>query len=105
MIIFHNKALHHIAFAALVITPLVAEVAAANRDGDHTTFTNDGTWCWFSDPRAIYRNGKTYAAADEQLLGAGRHDGRGLLASESRRALPFHPSGSTHAFVSKPQPD
>ena len=38
-------------------TPAPAAVSPAA----HTTFVADGAWCWFSDPRAIYRNGKTYA--------------------------------------------
>ena len=27
----------------------------------YRSFTQDGAWCWFSDPRAIHYNGKTYS--------------------------------------------
>jgi hypothetical protein len=27
----------------------------------HTTFSEDGAWCWFSDPRAVHLNGKVYS--------------------------------------------
>lgn len=33
-------------------------------NGNTTLFTNDGAWCWFQDPRAVYINGeheRTYA--------------------------------------------
>ena len=47
--------------AALMLAPLASAAAADNPDGGFTTFASDGAWCWFSDPRAIYRNGKIYA--------------------------------------------
>ncbi len=28
---------------------------------EYKTFTDDGAWCWFSDPRAVYLDGKTFA--------------------------------------------
>ena len=44
-------------------------------------FTDDGAWCWFQDPRAVYINGdyeRTYAQWMTQngklLLGAYDHD-------------------------------
>jgi len=27
----------------------------------YKTFSDDGAWCWFSDPRAVYLNGKVYS--------------------------------------------
>ena len=36
----------------------------------YTSFTNDGAWCWFSDPRALYYEGKykrTYAGWVDSL--------------------------------------
>ena len=27
----------------------------------HAEFTADGAWCWFSDPRAVYHDGRVYA--------------------------------------------
>ena len=47
--------------AALMFAPLAPVIAADNPGGGFTTFASDGAWCWFSDPRAIYRNGKIYA--------------------------------------------
>ncbi len=31
--------------------------ASAQRAEDYANITNDGSWCWFSDPRAVYYNG------------------------------------------------
>ena len=28
---------------------------------EYKSFISDGAWCWFSDPRAVYANGKTFA--------------------------------------------
>lgn len=50
-----------LAAAAFVLPQFPLRVVAAERVDHHTTFTKDGVWCWFSDPRAIYRNGKIYA--------------------------------------------
>lgn len=36
-------------------------LAATAKTKAHTTFTPDGAWCWFSDPRAVYRKGTIYA--------------------------------------------
>jgi hypothetical protein len=42
----------------LIITCLLFLIsAAAQRAEDFVTITEDGSWCWFSDPRAIYYNG------------------------------------------------
>jgi hypothetical protein len=35
------------------ITPRTAGEAYSN-------FADDGAWCWFADPRAVYRQGKIY---------------------------------------------
>ncbi len=37
-------------------TPVPATPAEA-----HASFTEDGGWCWFSDPRAVSREGRTYS--------------------------------------------
>jgi len=42
----------------------------------YKTFSDDGTWCWFSDPRAIHFNGKIYSgwvSADGSIM-AGCYD-------------------------------
>lgn len=39
-----------------------AATAAEPHPGEnYRRFTHDGAWCWFSDPRAIHRSGRTYA--------------------------------------------
>lgn len=35
--------------------------AAEEPSAEYTEMTKDGTWCWFSDPRAIYRDDKIFA--------------------------------------------
>lgn len=39
---------------------VVILITARGRGGDGL-FTSDGAWCWFSDPRAIFADGKVYA--------------------------------------------
>ncbi len=48
---------------AFLLTPAApaATAAASAKAAAHSTFTVDGAWCWFSDPRAIYRKGRIYA--------------------------------------------
>lgn len=42
--------------------PLSSRAAAAPAPGEsYSSFTADGGWCWFSDPRAIVQDGKTFA--------------------------------------------
>lgn len=46
---------------AYIISPAVR---AQNSNSKEITFTDDGAWCWFQDPRAVYIDGKkecTYA--------------------------------------------
>ena len=47
------------------------EVENGYRSGRYQTFSKDGAWCWFSDPRAVYLNGKIYSgwvAADGSIV-------------------------------------
>ncbi|MEE9432350.1 MAG: glycoside hydrolase family 88 protein [Melioribacteraceae bacterium] len=37
------------------------EVSSDNSANFYKTFSKDGAWCWFSDPRAVYLNGKIYS--------------------------------------------
>jgi hypothetical protein len=57
------------------ISPL-SEAAEAPGEA-FPSFTNDGAWCWFSDPRAVTREGRTFAgwvAADGSItVGAWEH--------------------------------
>jgi len=56
---------------------LLASPAAANPGETFSSFTDDGAWCWFSDPRAVARAGRTFAgwvAADGSIVvGAWAH--------------------------------
>lgn len=62
---FMNAKAHSIFLAAALtaagalITPTSA-AAAPKPAESFANFTADGGWCWFSDPRALSRNGKTY---------------------------------------------
>lgn len=40
-----------------LILLLSAEIGYSQRAEDYSTLTEDGTWCWFSDPRSVYHNG------------------------------------------------
>ena len=37
------------------------EITSGNTSDHYKTFSNNGAWCWFSDPRAVYLNEKTYS--------------------------------------------
>lgn len=43
---------------AILLTPAFSR--AARPAEEFARFTDDGGWCWFSDPRAVSRDGKTY---------------------------------------------
>ena len=45
---------------ALSVAPLPGSAAGAPGES-FASFTADGAWCWFSDPRAVARDGRTYA--------------------------------------------
>ncbi|MBT3279807.1 MAG: DUF4861 family protein [Phycisphaerales bacterium] len=47
--------------AALGCNDVKAETATPAPGATFAEMTSDGAWCWFSDPRAIYDNGKTIA--------------------------------------------
>ena len=54
------------AFPSLLMVGSFAALAAATRAyampaEQFASFTSDGAWCWFSDPRAVYHDGKLYA--------------------------------------------
>ncbi len=42
-------------------SPPLRAADAAPTTGRDSTFTADGAWCWFSDPRALYRDGRIFA--------------------------------------------
>ncbi len=47
--------------AALVcMAAFIVRVPASQPGEAFADFTNDGGWCWFSDPRAVSRDGKTF---------------------------------------------
>lgn len=54
-----------IALLSLSLPPLLAAstlgAAPPSAGESFPAISQDGAWCWFSDPRAIYRNGNTYA--------------------------------------------
>jgi hypothetical protein len=94
---------------------LAADGRAAVATGESfPNFSDDGGWCWFSDPRAISRDGRTYAgwvAADGSVeVGAWDHAtghvAKQVLHAQFERddhdnpALLFLPDGRLAAFYS-----
>lgn len=47
-------------FAGVGLGPVSGLAASAPPTAAFPSFTEDGGWCWFSDPRAISRDGKTF---------------------------------------------
>jgi hypothetical protein len=71
--------------AALLITGCSQKKSEdEGRKGEsHMSFTNDGAWCWFSDPRAVYHEGnhrRTYSgwvdSTGNVVVGFYDHDDR-----------------------------
>ena len=60
----------------------------------YLSLTDDGAWCWFSDPRAIYFNGKyrrTYAGWIDQagnvMVGFYDHDSKTIETTSCTKSL------------------
>jgi hypothetical protein len=52
---------HHRSLALLAAALLPSTPSSAAKPGEaFADFTKDGAWCWFSDPRAVSRDGKTH---------------------------------------------
>lgn len=78
-------------------------------------FTADGTWCWFSDPRALARDGTTYAGwmtSDGSVMVGTWEHATGKIATHTLHprlerddhdnpALIFLPDGRLAAFYSQ----
>ncbi len=55
-------------FAALALVGCSKEPKDNLVSGEsHLSFTDNGAWCWFSDPRAIFYKGRTYAGWVDSL--------------------------------------
>jgi len=55
--------LHSLLLAVIGCTPEPEEALVLSGE-DHLSFSDDGAWCWFSDPRAVYHQGnhsRTYS--------------------------------------------
>lgn len=105
-------ALPFIVFLALLHRVDAAE--SAQPDRRHSTFTPDGAWCWFSDPRALYRDGRVYAGwmtADGSVQVGALHTATGAVEiatlapqfevdDHNNPALIFLPDGRLAAFYS-----
>jgi hypothetical protein len=104
--------------AALFIAMAAQTTNAANAAqpaGDFANFTADGGWCWFSDPRAVTRDGNTYSGwvTEDGAIQVGMLDHRSgkvttvNLHSEYERddhdapSFLFLPDGRLMAFYSK----
>src|SRR5690606_4415165 len=78
-------------------------------------FTDDGGWCWFADPRAVYRNGRIYTgwvdSGGSVVLGAatlatGAVEQHVLHANLERDdhdnpTFAFHPDGRLMVFYAR----
>lgn len=64
-------------FFALSCSHHALDSASVPAGESYRSFTSDGAWCWFSDPRALYYNGKTYSgwvdSVGNIVLGAYEH--------------------------------
>ena len=72
-------------FLLFLITVLASNKNSPQPAESYLSFTNDGAWCWFSDPRALYFNGKyrrTYAGWIDQkgnvIIGSFDHDTKNI---------------------------
>ena len=70
-------------FPLFLITVFACRKDSPQPAESYLSFTNDGAWCWFSDPRAIYFDGKyrrTYAGWIDQkgnvIIGSFDHDSK-----------------------------
>ena len=48
-------------FLSTLVTAPSVPLNAAQPGEAYADFTPNGAWCWFADPRAVNKNGKTYA--------------------------------------------
>jgi rhamnogalacturonyl hydrolase YesR len=92
-----------------------AAVAAAPSAETFASFTDDGGWCWFSDPRAISRDGKTFTGwvtSDGSIEAAELDERTGQISSftlhrkferddHDAPSFLFLPDGRLMAFYSK----
>ena len=54
----HSRILYTLAFALLLISKSLYSQQPAIGGSHYKTFTEDGAWCWFSDPRAVFHKGE-----------------------------------------------
>ena len=47
-------------WSLLALSALLAPAWGASA-ADYADFAADGAWCWFSDPRAVYAQGRIFA--------------------------------------------
>ncbi|HEX6893315.1 MAG TPA: BNR-4 repeat-containing protein [Chryseolinea sp.] len=85
-----------------------SEPATAQPGETYLSFTDDGAWCWFSDPRAIYFNGKyrrTYAAwidhAGNVTVGFYDHDRKTIETTIVHKELEVDDHDNPGMFIDK----
>lgn len=93
-------------------------IKQAENSEKYQSFTENGAWCWFSDPRAIYFEGKykrTYAGWIDSfgnvIIGYYDHSGREIktvvlqdnfqIDDHNNPALLFAPDGRLMVFFTK----
>lgn len=109
--------MQHLAIAALAGFTLVSSltVQGAQPAEAYASVTDDGGWCWFSDPRAVSRDGKTFTGwvtEDGSIQAAELNHASGNVTTFTLRAkyerddhdnpsFLFLPDGRLMAFYSK----
>jgi len=101
-------------FLSTLVTAPSVPLNAAQPGEAYADFTPNGAWCWFADPRAVNKNGKTYAgwvtAGGSVQVGAlDNASGRVQISTlhakyqiddHNNPALLFLPDGRLRAFFS-----
>jgi hypothetical protein len=112
---FDNIKVEVIPVPAAPVLPLFQIIGRQPAAKEFADFTSDGAWCWFSNPRAVSRNGKTYTgwvAQDGSIQAAELDHASGLVTTVNLHAqyeiddhdnpsFLFLPDGRLMAFYSK----
>ncbi|NQY09553.1 MAG: BNR-4 repeat-containing protein [Flavobacteriales bacterium] len=75
-----NKFILLVAAAFLINSNI--SIAQQFKASEYKTFSDDGAWCWFSDPRAVHLNGKVYSgwvSADGSIVVGSYNEATGAI--------------------------
>ena len=101
----------HIIFLFIIFTLLTSSAGkrVSTQPGElYLSFADDGAWCWFSDPRAIYFNGKyrrTYAGwidhTGNVMVGFYDHDRKTIETTIVHKGLEIDDHDNPGLFLDK----